>query len=148
MKKQPIQFTTRKAVASDLMFFYEAIKLQVLHIKNIESFNELYKKKLKDKNTLLLILESDKKMAGFVVAQLQQSLSDLAPYYDIRELFIAPPYRKLKAADFIYTALEQKIAIKGVVKLKVSCNINSTLNQNFYINKGFKIYKKQYVKGV
>jgi hypothetical protein len=54
----------------------------------------------------------------------------------------------LHAAEFLYHAIEQFTVAKKVFKLHVSCYINSTLNQNFYTKRGFKVNKKLYVKEV
>jgi ribosomal protein S18 acetylase RimI-like enzyme len=141
-------YTTRKAALKDVMYIFESINLQSGSKLDILKFIEQYKKKVKDKSNILLLLEADKKNAGFIIAQEYQSLSDAFPFIEVQELYIAPKYRKLKAADFLYNEFEQKTASKGYYNLKVNCNINSTLNQNFYINKGFKINKKQYLKGI
>ncbi|MEN9701366.1 MAG: hypothetical protein RIR55_681 [Bacteroidota bacterium] len=141
-------YTTRKAELKDVMYFFESINTQIDSILDINKFNEEFKKKVKDKKSILLLLEVDKKPVGFIVAQEYQTLSDPFPLLGIQELYIAPKYRKLKAAEFLYSEFEEIAKTKGYYKLKVNCNINSTLNQNFYISKGFKIQKKQYFKSI
>jgi hypothetical protein len=66
------------------MYFLESINTQIDSMLDILKFNNQFKKKVKDKTSIVLLLE-------------------------IQELFISPKFRKLK----------------------VNCNINSTLNQNF-----------------
>jgi len=141
-------YTTRKAELKDVMYFLESINTQIDSTLDIHKFNDQFKKKVKDKTSILLLLEVDKKSIGFIIAQAYQTLSDPFPSLEIQELFIAPKYRKLKAADFLFSEFLEKAKNKGYYKLKVNCNINSTLNQNFYISKGFKIQKKQYYKSI
>lgn len=141
-------YTTRKAELKDVMYFFESINLQTDSALDINKFNHQYKKIIKDKTSIVLLLEVDKKSVGFIIAQEYQALSDSFPFLEIQELYIAPKYRKLKAAVFLFSEFVEKSKNKGYYKLKVNCNINSTLNQNFYINKGFKIQKKQYHKSI
>jgi ribosomal protein S18 acetylase RimI-like enzyme len=141
-------FTTRKAEIKDVMYFYESINTLTDSTLDIHQFYDQFKKKVKDKTNILLLLELDKKTVGLIVGQHYQTLSDPFPLLEIQELFIAPKYRKLKAAEFLFSAFLEKAKTKGYYKLKVNCNINSTLNQNFYISKGFKIQKKQYHKSI
>jgi ribosomal protein S18 acetylase RimI-like enzyme len=141
-------YTTRKAELKDVMYFFESISTQTDATLDINKFNEQFKKKLKDKTSILLLLEYTKKSIGFIIAQEYQTLSDAFPSLEIQELYITSKYRKLKAAEFLYSQLEEKGKSKGYFKLKVNCNINSTLNQNFYISNGFKIQKKQYYKNI
>lgn len=141
-------YTTRKAELKDVMYFLESINTQIDSTLDIHKFNDQFKKKVKDKTSILLLLEVDKKTVGFIISQAYQTLSDPFPLLEIQELFIAPKYRKLKAADFLFSEFVDKAKNKGYYKLKVNCNINSTLNQNFYISKGFKIQKKQYQKSI
>ena len=141
-------YTIRKAELKDVMYFFESINSQTDSTLDINKFNHQFKKKLKDKTSILLLLDVDKKSVGFIVAQEYQTLSDSFPFLEIQELFIAPKFRKLKAAEFLFSEFVEKSKNKGYYKLKVNCNINSTLNQNFYISKGFKIQKKQYHKSI
>ena len=141
-------YTSRKAELKDVMYFLESINTQIDSTLDIHKFNDQYKKKVKDKTSILLLLEVDKKSVGLIIAQGYQTLSDPFPLLEIQELFIASKYRKLKAADFLFSEFVEKAKNNGYYKLKVNCNINSTLNQNFYISKGFKIQKKQYHKSI
>jgi ribosomal protein S18 acetylase RimI-like enzyme len=141
-------YTTRKADLKDVMYFFESMNIQSDTKLDINKFNDQFKKKVKDKKSVMLLLEVEKKTMGFIIAQEYQTLSDAFPLLEIQELFIAPKFRKLKAAEFLYSAFEQMGRSKGFFKLKVNCNMNSTLNQNFYISKGFEIQKKQYHKSI
>lgn len=143
------KYATRPAELKDIMYFYEAIcAITNINIDIVE-FNIQFKNKIKDKSYIMLVLEADgKTIAGCTLAQSRQSLSDQQPFVEIQELYISPKFRKLKAADFLYNALEEKIINQKMHQLRVNCNINSTLNQNFYVKRGFKIYKKQYKKAL
>ena len=140
-------YLARTATLKDIMFFYEAISAISEVNLDIVHFNTQFKNKIKDKSYTLLVLEADdKKIAGCILAQLRQGLSDQQPYVELQELYIFPKFRKLKGAEFLYAALEEKVIKQKIYQLRVNCNINSTLNQNFYVKKGFKIFKKQYKK--
>jgi ribosomal protein S18 acetylase RimI-like enzyme len=144
---QPI-YTTRTATLKDLMFFYEAVCVITDSKPDILEFNKQYKLKIKNKANIILVLEADKKvLIGFIVAEIRQNLSDAVPCAELQELYVSNKYRKLNAADFIYNELEKKVAKEKIFQLKVNCNLNSTLNQHFYVKRGFKIFKKQYKKG-
>jgi ribosomal protein S18 acetylase RimI-like enzyme len=148
MKIDQLNYTTRKAELKDVMYFLESINTQIDSTLDFHKFNDQFKKKVKDKTSIVLLLEVDKKSVGFIIAQAYQTLSDPLPLLEIQELFIAPKFRKLKAAEILFSEFVDKAKVKGYYKLKVNCNINSTLNQNFYITKGFKIQKKQYHKSI
>ena len=146
-----LTFKIKKANLLDLKFIHQSI--QSLSEQNIglQDFETLFKSKTKSQSFTIFILEDRSRLgcnAGLLVVQLQQNLSDKWPTIEIQELFILPKYRKFKAADFLYTYLEQFAKDQKAYKIKVNCKINSTLNQNFYTAKGFKISKKQYVKEV
>ena len=141
-------YQTRKAELKDVMFFYEAISSMSTSKLNIVDFDIQFKYKIKDKSNIQLVLIANNKTVGCIIAQVRQQLSDAMPYVEVQELYIAPKYRKLKGADFLYTSLEEKVAKESKYQLRVNCNINSTLNQNFYVKKGYKIFKKQYKKDI
>ena len=141
------KYNFKTASLKDVIFFYESICATSTIQPDIMVFNSKYKQRLKDKHCIQLLLEVDGKQAvGCVLAEVREQLSDANPYVEIQELYIFPKFRKLKAADFLYTALEEKVRELKIYQLRVNCNINSTLNQNFYVKKGFKISKKQYKK--
>ena len=143
------KYTIRAAELKDIMFFYEAISALTAIKIDIVAFNAQFKTRLKEKGSKQLVLEADgKTIVGCVLAQVRQNLSDTSPFVEIQELYILPKFRKLKAADFIYSALEAHFLKQKINQLRVNCNINSTLNQNFYVKKGYKIFKKQYKKEV
>lgn len=143
---QLMNYQTRKAELKDVMFFYEAICFITGLESDINDFNKKYKGILKDKSAILMVIEADGKTVGCIMAQIRQQLSDLHSFVEIQELYISPKFRNHKAADFLYNDFEVKYIQKKHKQIKVNCNVNSTLNQNFYIKKGFKIFKKQYKK--
>ena len=145
------QFKVRKANLLDLEFIHQAIAATNGMNIGLHEFEILLKGKLKSSGFHMLILEAHSRnstKAGLLVANTQQNLTDLWPTIEIQELFIMPKYRKYGAADFLYAYLENFTKEQKAYRLKVSCKINSTLNQNFYTARGFKISKKQYVKEV
>jgi GNAT superfamily N-acetyltransferase len=145
------KFKVRKANQSDLEFVHQAIVSVNDSKMGLHEFETLYKMKLKTSGFFIFILEEYSRnltQAGLLVAHAQQNLADLWPTIEIQELFILPKYRKFGAADFLYGYLETFTKEQKVYRLKVNCKINSTLNQNFYTARGFKISKKQYVKEV
>lgn len=110
-------------------------------------FDEFYKQKFKSKDYIFLIIEDEeKKEAGGVILQLRDTFLDKFPFLEIQTFFVTPKYRKLNAADFLYQAIVATAVEKKVFKLQVGCYINSTLNQNFYTKRGFKVHKKLYTK--
>ena len=143
---QSMNYQTRKAALKDIMFFYEAICFITGFESDINEFNKKFKALLKDKSAILMVIEADGKMAGCILAQVRQQLSDMHSFVEIQELYISPKFRNRKAADFLYNDFEDKYILKEHRQIRVNCNINSTLNQNFYVKKGFKIFKKQYKK--
>ena len=147
MRNERYNYSARPAELKDVMFFYEAICSIADNKFDINEFNSQYKEKLKDKTYIQLVLEIDDKLiGGCIVAQARKNLSDPLSFIEVQELFIAHKYRKYNAADFLYFALEEKALNLKHTQLRVNCNINSTLNQNFYVKRGFKMYKKQYKK--
>lgn len=145
------KFKVRKANQLDLEFVHQAIVSVYESKLGLHEFETLYKTKIKASGFYIFILEEYSRnltQAGLLVAHVQQNLTDLWPTIEIQELFILPKYRKFGAADFLYGYLENFTKEQNAYRLKVNCKINSTLNQNFYTARGFKISKKQYVKEV
>ncbi len=141
-----INYLTRMAELKDIMFFYEAMSSITGVNFDINEFNAKFKSILKDKSSIQMVVEVEGKVVGCLLAQVRQQMSDQYSFVEIQELYIAPKFRKYKAADFLYTTFEEKFVSKKHKQLRVNCNVNSTLNQNFYVKKGFKIFKKQYKK--
>lgn len=142
-----ILYNIRKAQLSDVMFFYNAVCLSSNKTNEIFDFDTRYKQMLKSKNHLFFVLEATpKKTAGCAILEIRKGISVPNTFMEIELFYIDPKYRKLKGADYLYTALEAQVITNNMHELKVSCNINSTLNQNFYTKRGHKISKKQYEK--
>ena len=147
MQVQP-NYHFRKATLKDVLFFYEAMcSLEDMYIDDLE-FGNNFKFKMEDASSHLLVIEERdaQQMVGCVVVQSRKNLSDSSAWMEIQELYIVPKFRKFKAADFLYQQLELYVKEISMHKLKVACRVNSTLNQNFYTKKGFKIEKKTYGK--
>jgi len=141
------QFNIRKARLNDIMFYQEFISLQLNKPWNVMDFDEFFKQKLKNKEYSFLIIEDEeKKLAGGIILQYRHTFLDKSPFLEIQTFFVTPKHRKLNAADFLYQAIVALAAEKKVFKLQVGCYINSTLNQNFYTKRGFKVHKKLYTK--
>lgn len=143
------QYKVRQAKLNDVMYFYDAV-CSILNSKlDLSNFHLNFKDKLKGKDFISLVAElEDKTLVGCIVAQRRSTLSNPSFFIEIQELFITPKFRKLKAADFLFNAFEAFSLEQQLNKLTVNCNINSTLTQNFFTKKGFKIAKKQYNKEV
>jgi ribosomal protein S18 acetylase RimI-like enzyme len=140
-------FNIRKARLNDLLHYQEAISIHLNKPWNVMDFDEFYKQKFKSKDYIFLIIEDEeKKEAGGVILQLRDTFLDKFPFLEIQTFFVTPKYRKLNAADFLYQAIVATAVEKKVFKLQVGCYINSTLNQNFYTKRGFKVHKKLYTK--
>lgn len=148
---QSLLFKVRKAKLSDVDFIHQCVTAINQSNIGLNDFESLLKQKIKATGFYIFILEEHANSvtnAGLVVAAEIQHLIDLWPIVEILEFFITPKYRKFGAADFLYNYLEKFAKEKKAFKLKVSCKMNATLNQNFYTSRGFKIDKKQYVKPV
>jgi ribosomal protein S18 acetylase RimI-like enzyme len=147
MKELPSHII-RKATLKDILFFYNAFCTLYNKQFDINKFNVQYKAKLKSKEYHLLVIEltHSAKIVGCSCLQQRVLLFELDEFLEIQSFFITPEYRKLKAADFLYEGIELLANTLGIPYVQVSCNVNSTLNQNFYTKKGYKISKKQYQK--
>lgn len=139
-------YNFRKAALKDVLFFYEAMSsLEGIYIDEVE-FSNNFKLKFENPKCQLFVIEdnSSQCIVGCVILEERKHLSDVSAWFEIQDLYIAPKYRKLKAADFLYQQIESYIKESSIHKLKVTCKVNSTLNQNFYTKKGFKLEKKSY----
>ena len=146
MNIQP-SYSIRKAQLSDSMYFYNAVCSSTILEKEVNDFDEHFKKMLKSKHQLFFVLETAQKIyAGCAILEIRKNILSLEPFIEIDTFYIDPKYRKWKGADFFYSEIEEQVRQGKVFKLKVSCNLNSTLNQNFYTKRGYKIFKKQYQK--
>lgn len=150
MALHPI-YKIRKAKISDLEFIHKSITSIYQTIIGLNDFEGILKKKINSSDHHIFILEDHSislEYAGLLIATTSQHLIDMWPTIEILDIFIMPKYRKLGAADFLYNYLEDFAKVKKAFKLKVSCKINSTLNQSFYTHRGFRINQKQYTKPV
>ena len=146
MNKQPT-YNIRKAQSNDVENFHEAVCSSNNIKEDIINFEQRFKQMLRSKSYLFFILEAvPKKVVGCTVLEIRKNLISPSPFLEIETFYIDPKYRKWKAAEFLYKEIEQNVKQLMFFKLKVNCNMNSTLNQNFYTKKGFKISKKQYEK--
>ena len=141
-------YLVRQAKLGDVMYFYNAVCSILNKELDVLEFNAIFREKLKNKDSFLMVLEENNTIAGCIVAQLRRQLSVEHSFIEIQELYITPKYRKRKAADFLYQAIEQYFKDKNHHQFQVACFINSTLSQNFYTKKGFKIAKKKYEKEI
>jgi N-acetylglutamate synthase-like GNAT family acetyltransferase len=143
------QYKVRQAKLNDVLYFYDAV-CSILNTKqDVLEFQINFKEKLKAKDFLVLVAELDNKtVVGCIVAQKRNTLSNPDFFIEIQELYITPKFRKLGAADFLLSAFEALSVDKHISKLTVNCNINSTLTQNFFTKRGFKIARKQYNKQI
>jgi ribosomal protein S18 acetylase RimI-like enzyme len=129
------------------MFFYNAVCSSSSSTIEILDFDTRFKQLLKSKSHLFFVLEAaSQKTAGCAILEIRKSISVPFLYMEIELFYIDPKYRRLKGADYLYTALEDQVVLNKVHELKVNCNINSTLNQNFYTKRGFVIAQKKYKK--
>lgn len=148
MNIQP-SYLIRKAHINDVQYFYDAVCSSNNINKELIDFDQRFKQMLRSKSYLFFVVEAaPQKLVGCAILEIRKSITSAYPFIEIETFFIDPKYRKWKAADFLYNALEEYLKQSKVFKLKVNCNLNSTLNQNFYTKKGFKISKKQYDKDV
>ncbi len=144
-------FKVRKARLSDIEFIHQVISTLSESNIRLNEFEAILKAKLKATGYYIYLLEEHSKTienTGLLVVNVNQSLTDFWPIVEVQDFFIIPKYRKFGAADFLYNFLENFAKEQKAYRLKVSCKINSTLNQNFYTTRGFKISKKQYIKPV
>jgi N-acetylglutamate synthase-like GNAT family acetyltransferase len=145
------KYIIRNAKISDLEFIHKSLISIYQNPIALNDFETIFKKKIKSTDHHIFILENQSisiEFAGLLIATTNQHLIDMWPTIEILEIFIMPKYRKFGAADFLYNYLEGFAKAKKVFKLKVSCKINSTLNQSFYTHRGFRINQKQYTKPV
>jgi len=143
------QYKVRQAKLNDVMYFYTAVCSIINKEPDLIEFQTNFKEKFKNKNFIYLVLEIEKDvLGGCMIAEKRSTLSKPAIFIEIQELYITPKYRKHKAADFLYNAIEALSAEQKIYSIIVNCNINSTLTQNFYTKRGHKIAKKQYNKEI
>jgi len=139
----------RKAIVNDLNYFHQSIE-QIHTIKiDVNVFYEQFKKKLKNKNCLLYVIENTiGSLIGCICCEKEESLLTNKPIIQIKEFYISPVYRKLNIADDLFLYVYEKSIKLGVDKIEVLCNLNSTTTQNFYSRKKFVPIKKLYAKSI
>lgn len=147
-KFNPI-YSVRKALLSDVMFFYESIKTTGDLTLNVNEFDLTFKTKLKLKNNHLLVLvDQHGCSAGCAITEYRTTLTESFPFWEIQLFYIHPKYRKYFAAEVLYKEIETLAALKKCFKIIVSSLLNATINQRFYTKRGFKLFKKTYLKTV
>jgi hypothetical protein len=142
-------FTVEIGRLNHVNFIYEQLVVQrKILFYSYDEFINSYNLFLSNPNNKVYVLIDDqtKKHAGCIVAQVNQELSKKSRLIEIKDFIILSKHRKNKGAEFLYEFFESEMKREQVYNIKVECEVNSTLNQNFYTSKGFKIYKKTYLK--
>lgn len=140
-------FSVRKALLSDIMFFYESINAIEKLTLDINEFDSIFKSKLKLKNNQLLVLtDQDGCSAGCGITEYRTALTESFPFCEIQLFYIHPKYRKHYAAEAFYKEIEALATEKKCFKITVSTLLSATINQRFYTKRGFKLFKKTYLK--
>ncbi len=139
----------RKANLIDVNYFHQSIE-QIHSMKiQFDVFTEQFKKKLKNKNCLLYVIETTLgSQIGCICCEKEESFLTSRPIIQIKEFYISPAYRKLNIADDLFLFIYEKSIQLGMDKIEVLCNLNSTTTQNFYSQKKFIPVKKLYVKSI
>jgi ribosomal protein S18 acetylase RimI-like enzyme len=150
MQLASIHYTYSKATIADLNIFHDSCSAYAGVIYEKMFFQAEYLRILQDQNYLLLTLICDQKneIAGCAVLKFDTELFAQHPYIEILHLYIQPKYRKLNAAENLYSYIEEIASKKKANKIKVACGISSTLNQRFYSRKSFIFTKKAFQKNL
>jgi N-acetylglutamate synthase-like GNAT family acetyltransferase len=139
----------RKAELTDINYFHQAIEQVYMYSINMEIFMQQFKKKIKNKNSLLYVaVNTLGNQMGCIICEKEENIISNKPNFQIKEFYISPNYRKLNVADDLFLHVYEKAMKQGVEKIEVLCNLTSTTTQNFYSRKKFKPIKKLYVKSL
>ena len=134
----------------DVQIFYESFVSYTNSFLRLEEFASIFESKLKDKNHYFFLLQTEfnKKTVGCVALNLYSEIFEMELNAEIAHFYILPKFRKLQAADILFSYIENKCKDLKVVKISVACGINSTLNQRFYTSRKFIYVKKKFLKSV
>jgi N-acetylglutamate synthase-like GNAT family acetyltransferase len=139
----------RKATVNDANYFHQSLE-QIHALKiDIEVFIAQFKKKLKNRNALFYVIETNiGNQIGCICCEKEEKLTSTKQIIQIKEFYISPAYRKLNIADELFTYIYEKSIHMSVEKIEVLCNLNATITQNFYLRKKFTPSKKLFVKNI
>lgn len=141
-----LEINIRSVQIDDFDFIFEA--LQQIHLNlDKDIFLENFKTKAKNKKSWIFIAENiSSQKLGFIICENIHFIHFQKPAIIISNFYIAPKYRKMKVADFLYEFVEAKAIDYNIHQILVMCNITSTTTQNFYTKHKFKFDKKTYLK--
>jgi GNAT superfamily N-acetyltransferase len=143
-----IIYTYRKANSADCGIFFDSYtSYDDVHFDKMK-FTKTFESLLLDKQYLIFVFEaaSNNTIAGGIILKLSNELFNDKFYIEIHHLYILLKYRKLNAAPKLYSFVEEIAKEYNATKIKVACNLNSTLNQRFYTRNKFIFSKKLFEK--
>ncbi len=150
MLMSEISYAYRKATNDDWEIFFDSyMSYAGVHCDKMQ-FAKLFESLLLDKYYLIFVFEValNKNIAGGIILKLSNELFNDKYYIEIHHLHILLKYRKLNAAIKLYSFVEQIAIENKATKIKVACNLNSTLNQRFYTRNKFVFSKKLFEKAI
>ncbi len=137
----------RKAKKSDLKQYVNLVtksnkEYQKIIGKKIKFTEKQIKKDFKEfttsKNKVILLVEDNKNMVGYLVASLIINSYQKIGYIDY--LFVDNSYRKKGIAKILVREFTNLLKKKKIKKIKLGVNIKNNVAINFYKNLGFKTY--------
>ena len=150
MQSDQIQYNIRTGQLSDMNLFLDTYFSNLGVVFNKAELEKIYERRIKEQKYSFYVLLAGRELsiAGCAILQIETDVFDKLPTVEIKHLYIHPKFRKLNAADSLYSLLEEKAKESNTILIKVSCGINSTLNQRFYSRKKFVFSKKNFQKNI
>ncbi len=150
MSLNDILYTYREADKEDWPIFYDAYLSNAAIPINKIRFKDIFDNYLLDRLMLVFIFEKEatKSIVGGTILKKSNELFIENGFVEIQHMHILSKYRRLNAATQLYAFIEEIAKDNKATKIMVSCSLNSTLNQRFYLRNKFVFSKKIYQKNI
>jgi len=139
----------RKVEPKDMLTVYEQICLLEDFTFNINVFEIIFLKNIKEKNNLYYLAESqDGEAYGFINVHIQTLLHHCGKVAEIQELFIKQAFRGQKIGEQLVKFIEQELIALDCISFEVTAQNKRIATHEFYNKMGFTSSHLKFTKSL
>jgi len=131
-------FSVRGAEKEDAKRIFDFICQLEEKVFNYQEFYINYRNVISANNNIYLVaLDENNYVVGYISCHGQILLHHNGMVFEVQELFVDAPYRKMGVGKILMRALELQLAKREYVLLEVTANTNRNETHAFYLRSGF-----------
>ncbi len=138
----------RKAKRKDFEDFLKLKKESIKEYSNLikekinakeEQIKKEFYKMISSKNNIVLVLNNDKNLIGFLIGSIIKNIWQNSGYID--DVFVLKKFRKNRLASNLIKEFIKILKVKGIKKCRLGANIKNKNALKLYKKLGFKIVR-------